>query len=102
MPRTSNHTSGGYCVGVPPLPIPNREVKPDCADGTAIQCGRVGGRLFSTNPRKEIFPHGGFCVYRYQVWTQKKATFYVMIGMNEEVIVDSVCFQFITPSTFIL
>ena len=28
-----------------PLPIPNREVKPACADGTAMQCGRVGGRL---------------------------------------------------------
>jgi hypothetical protein len=27
------------------LPIPNREVKPACADGTAMQCGRVGGRL---------------------------------------------------------
>ena len=40
-----NPLSGGYCVGVPPLPIPNREVKPDCADGTAMQCGRVGGRL---------------------------------------------------------
>ena len=39
---------GGYCSGVPPLPIPNREVKPACADGTAMQCGRVGGRLFST------------------------------------------------------
>ena len=37
--------SGGYCSGVPPLPIPNREVKPACADGTAMQCGRVGGRL---------------------------------------------------------
>ena len=37
-------TSGGYCGGVPPLPIPNREVKPACADGTAMQCGRVGGR----------------------------------------------------------
>ena len=33
---------GGYCSGVPPLPIPNREVKPACADGTAILCGRVG------------------------------------------------------------
>ena len=33
---------GGYCSGVPPLPIPNREVKPACADGTAMQCGRVG------------------------------------------------------------
>ena len=38
-------TSGGYCGGVPPLPIPNREVKPVCADGTAMQCGRVGSRL---------------------------------------------------------
>ena len=27
---------GDYSVGVPPLPIPNREVKPDSADGTAI------------------------------------------------------------------
>ena len=42
--------SGGYCGGVPPLPIPNREVKPACADGTAMQCGRVGGRLFLQGP----------------------------------------------------
>ena len=41
-----NKLSGGYCSGVPPLPIPNREVKPACADGTAMQCGRVGGRHF--------------------------------------------------------
>ena len=41
------HTSGDYCGGVPPHPIPNREVKPACADGTAMQCGRVGGRHFS-------------------------------------------------------
>ena len=27
---------GDYSGGVPPLPIPNREVKPDSADGTAI------------------------------------------------------------------
>ena len=40
-----NPLSGGYCGGVPPLPIPNREVKPTCADGTAMQCGRVGSRL---------------------------------------------------------
>ena len=43
----STPLSGGYCGGVPPLPIPNREVKPTCADGTAMQCGRVGSRLFS-------------------------------------------------------
>ena len=33
-------------VGDPPLPIPNREVKPDSADGTAFSCGRVGHRHF--------------------------------------------------------
>ena len=27
---------GGYSVGVPPLPIPNRVVKPDRADGSAF------------------------------------------------------------------
>jgi hypothetical protein len=26
---------GGYSIGVPPLPIPNREVKPNNVDGTA-------------------------------------------------------------------
>ena len=41
----STPLSGGYCGGVPPLPIPNREVKPTCADGTAMQCGRVGSRF---------------------------------------------------------
>ena len=41
-----NPLSGGYCGEVPPLPIPNREVKLTCADGTAMQCGRVGSRLF--------------------------------------------------------
>ena len=43
--QLKKNTSGGYCGGVPPLPIPNREVKPTCADGTAMQCGRVGSRL---------------------------------------------------------
>ena len=38
--------SGGYSSGVPPLPISNRAVKPTCADGTAMQCGRVGSCLF--------------------------------------------------------
>jgi hypothetical protein len=35
---------GDYCGGVPPLPIPNREVKTASADGTARMCGRVGRR----------------------------------------------------------
>jgi len=29
-------TLGDYCNGEPPLTIPNREVKPVCADGTAF------------------------------------------------------------------
>ena len=33
---------GGYSGGEPPLPIPNREVKPAIADGTAPPGGRVG------------------------------------------------------------
>ena len=44
-------TLGGYCGGVPPLPIPNREVKPAIADGTAMQCGRVGSRLLLSGLR---------------------------------------------------
>ena len=35
---------GDYCGGVPPLTIPNREVKTASADGTAFTCGRVGRR----------------------------------------------------------
>ena len=55
--------SGGYCGGVPPLPIPNREVKPTCADGTAMQCGRVGSRLLlqSSALKTEMFS-GLFCL----------------------------------------
>ena len=33
---------GGYSGGVPPLPIPNREVKPARADGTAGTLGEYG------------------------------------------------------------
>ena len=36
-----------------PLPIPNREVKPACADGTAI-CGRVCHCLFLVKPRRKV------------------------------------------------
>ena len=55
--------SGGYCGGVPPLPIPNREVKPACADGTAMQCGRVGGRLLFRlgSPEDSNIPGTSFC-----------------------------------------
>ena len=41
-------------VGDPPLPIPNREVKPDSADGTANICGRVGHRHFFRESSKKL------------------------------------------------
>ena len=50
--------SGGNSNGVPPLPIPNREVKPIHADGTAFSCGRVGSRLF-----KRRFTVGAFLCF---------------------------------------
>ena len=43
---------GGYSSEVPPLPIPNREVKLTHADGTAYLGGRVGSRLFKGASRK--------------------------------------------------
>ena len=46
----SMRTLGGFGPGVPPLPIPNREVKPGRADGTAPQCGRVGRRPLFPDP----------------------------------------------------
>ena len=46
---------GGYSVGVPPLPIPNREVKPDSADGTASS-GRVGRRQLKPTPDSLVSP----------------------------------------------
>ena len=49
-------------VGVPPLPIPNREVKPNSADGTAKICGRVGHRRFYKR-------HSIECLFLYMVLT---------------------------------
>ena len=43
---------GGYSSEVPPLPIPNREVKLTNADGTAYLGGRVGSRLFKEQADK--------------------------------------------------
>jgi hypothetical protein len=43
----------------PPLPIPNREVKPPMADGTAQQCGRVGScHIHLITPHSNV---GRFC-----------------------------------------
>ena len=65
--RVAIRYSGGYCAGVLPLPIPNREVKPGCADGTAMQCGRVGGRLLLRSEGRvsseEEIRSSFFCAY---------------------------------------
>ena len=70
--RATGHNSGGYSCGAPPLPIPNREVKPARADGTAPQSGRVGrrrliGSLLIGFPMGRLFfvpfPHCPFLLF---------------------------------------
>ena len=58
FPYMSILISGGYSDGAPPLPIPNREVKPVRADGTASS-GRVGSRRFF--PEESGSPHNVEC-----------------------------------------
>ena len=50
---------GGYSGGEPPLPIPNREVKPAIADGTAPPGGRVGSCRSSRT--RLTMSAGSFC-----------------------------------------
>ena len=59
--------SGGYSSGAPPLPIPNREVKPGRADGTAPQCGRVGRRRFLPLPSSGTICSSGGEVFLWPV-----------------------------------
>ena len=66
--------SGGYCGGVPPLPIPNREVKPTCADGTAMQCGRVGRRLLSMKSLRFRKISEAFFVYLHRDFSSSDFT----------------------------
>ena len=47
-PNRIRRTVGGYSARGSPLPIPNREVKPRSADGTATG-GRVSRRQLNTN-----------------------------------------------------
>ena len=63
-----NPLSGGYCGEVPPLPIPNREVKLTCADGTAMQCGRVGSRLLLSGSLDYESSRGFFLSRRFRRW----------------------------------
>mgnify|MGYP003554565833 CR=1 FL=1 len=51
---TKETNNGGNSDGDPPLPIPNREVKPVSADGTAIPSGRVGSRQLSESIQRNL------------------------------------------------
>ena len=64
---TKEIDNGGNSDGDPPLPIPNREVKPVSADGTAIPSGRVGSRQPSETFRRNseglfLYNNGGVTV----------------------------------------
>ena len=63
--------NGGYNDGDPPLPIPNREVKPISADDTAIPSGKVGSRqLIETFSQKclEVFFLFALLAAPYVLW----------------------------------
>ena len=61
---------GGYSSEVPPLPIPNREVKLTHADGTAYLGGRVGSRLFK---RRSIIRSSLFYLRRFLAYLTRMA-----------------------------
>ena len=71
---TKEKNNGGNSDGDPPLPIPNREVKPVSADGTAIPSGRVGSRQPSETFRRNS---GGlfFMPIDYQYCVHKDVVF---------------------------
>ena len=60
----SDVISGGYSVRVPPLPIPNREVKPHRADGTAYKW-ESRSPPFSVSPPEVKTSGGLFCMYSF-------------------------------------
>jgi hypothetical protein len=53
---------GDYCIEVPPLPIPNRVVKLNSADGTAYS-GRVGRRRLFIKASKP-YGFGAFYIFK--------------------------------------
>ena len=58
--------SGGYSPGVPPLPIPNREVKPGRADGTAYPRESRSPPTFTENPSSGLFRKGDLFLAIYK------------------------------------
>ena len=62
---------GDYCGGVPPLPLPNREVKTASADGTAILCGRVGRRHSLNSSDSLLSRRFFFALKNYQTYNTR-------------------------------
>ena len=54
-----------FFQGCSPLPIPNREVKPLMADGTAQQCGRVGSCHILLNQPLHLFVKAFFMAFSF-------------------------------------
>ena len=55
IPETNKFTiSGGYGEGVPPVPIPNTEVKPFSADGTWLDTARESRSPPDSNKKKHL------------------------------------------------
>ena len=90
--------SGGYCGEVPPLPIPNREVKLTCADGTAMQCGRVGSRLLLSKPQisKDFW---GFFVFTRNLLFLTLIVFFCHADFADDADLFSLFFLFPTDFT---
>ena len=55
--------SGGYSGGATPLPIPNRAVKPSCADGTAGVAQWESRTLPDFLSVLDEYSRTGFCLY---------------------------------------
>ena len=58
--RSAVKVNGGNSSGDPPLPIPNREVKPARAHDTAIPSGKVGSRQLTEALRDQMIAKSFF------------------------------------------
>ena len=59
----TRRTSGGNGEGDPPVPIPNTEVKPLCADGTWLETARESRSLPDPNEKAPRHSSGRFLAY---------------------------------------
>ena len=96
--------SGGFGPGVPPLPIPNREVKPGRADGTAPQCGRVGRRLLDGALhiilwRAPFFCSGFLCTFIICILLQRLSDIFSVFSGLPLYLPNSSLYSFFYPNS---